>query len=55
VKNDVVLTRSVPLIRPLGSPIYVAQFALAPFNCEESVRTNVAWLTELAAFKIAAR
>ena len=43
-----VLTRSVPLIRPLGSPIYVAQFALAPFNCEESVRTNEAWLTELS-------
>jgi hypothetical protein len=35
-------------------PIYVAQFPLAPFNSEKSLRTNEAGLTELAAFKIAA-
>jgi hypothetical protein len=34
-------------------PIYVAQFPLAPFNCEKSLRTNEALLGELAAFKIA--
>jgi hypothetical protein len=34
-------------------PIYVAQFPLAPFNCEQPLRPNEAWLTDLAAFAIA--
>jgi hypothetical protein len=43
------------LIRCYGRSFtfYVAQFPLAPFNGEKSLRTNEADLTELAAFKIA--